>query len=181
MPSERERRALLGILENAEAALEFTKDLSFATFETDRRTLYAVVRCLEIISETSRRVGPDVRGRHPQIPWRQIADAGNVYRHRYDNVSASLVRGTAEECMTEIIAVCRTELAGGGSDVKTRYDPEADALYLRLADDRIVESEEVRAGIVLDYDAQGRLVGIEILDASEHIAAGADLAALAAA
>ncbi|MDR7037733.1 YD repeat-containing protein [Methylobacterium sp. BE186] len=65
--------------------------------------------------------------------------------------------------------------------MKTRYDPEADALYLRLADDRIVESEEVRAGIVLDYDAQGRLVGIEILDASEHIAAGADLAALAAA
>ncbi|MEA1831302.1 DUF2283 domain-containing protein [Methylobacterium durans] len=65
--------------------------------------------------------------------------------------------------------------------MKTRYDPEADALSLRLADDRIVESEEVRAGIVLDYDAQGRLVGIEILDASEHIAAGADLAALAAA
>ncbi|MEA1831303.1 HepT-like ribonuclease domain-containing protein [Methylobacterium durans] len=111
MPSERERRALLGILENAEAALEFTKDLSFTTFETDRRTLYAVVRCLEILSEASRRVGPDVRGRHPQILWRQIADAGNVYRHRYDNVSASLVWRTVEERMTEIIAVYRTELA----------------------------------------------------------------------
>lgn len=65
--------------------------------------------------------------------------------------------------------------------MKTRYDSEADAFYLRLADGPIVESEEVRPGIVLDFDSQGRVLGIEILDASEQIADGADFGILTAA
>ena len=65
--------------------------------------------------------------------------------------------------------------------MKSRYDREADALYVQLADATIVGSEEVRPGFMLDFDAAGRVVGIEILDASEHVAEGADFAHLAAA
>ena len=65
--------------------------------------------------------------------------------------------------------------------MKSRYDREADALYVQLADATIVGSEEVRPGIMLDFDAAGRVVGIEILDASEHMAEGADFAHLVAA
>ena len=65
--------------------------------------------------------------------------------------------------------------------MKTHYDPEADALYVRFADAPISESEEVRPGVVFDYDTEGRVVGIEILDASEHLAPGADLGRLSAA
>jgi uncharacterized protein YuzE len=57
--------------------------------------------------------------------------------------------------------------------MKTIYDPEADALYVRFADASIVESEEVADGVVLDFDAEGRIVAIELLDASKHVAAGA--------
>ena len=65
--------------------------------------------------------------------------------------------------------------------MKTHYDAEADALYLRFTDDPVIESEEVRPGIVFDFDADGRIVAVEILDASEHLASGADLTALSAA
>ena len=65
--------------------------------------------------------------------------------------------------------------------MKARYDAEADALYLRFADAAVIESEEVRPGVVLDYDDQGRIVAVEILDASEHLARGADLQRLSAA
>ena len=65
--------------------------------------------------------------------------------------------------------------------MKTIYDPEADALYVRFADTPVIESEEVRPGLVLDYDAQGRIVAVEILDASEHLASGTDLRSLSAA
>ena len=65
--------------------------------------------------------------------------------------------------------------------MKTRYDSETDALYMRFADTPVVESEEVRPGFVLDFDADGRIVAVEILDASEHLAAGADLRHLTAA
>ena len=57
--------------------------------------------------------------------------------------------------------------------MKTIYDPEADALYVRFADASIVESEEVADGVVLDFDANGRIVAIEFLDASKHVSEGA--------
>lgn len=47
--------------------------------------------------------------------------------------------------------------------MKLRVDVKNDILYLRLDDSRIVESEEVRPGIILDYDAYDNVVGIEIL------------------
>ena len=65
--------------------------------------------------------------------------------------------------------------------MKTRYDAETDALYLRFTETPVSESEEVRPGIVFDFDAEGRIVAVEILDASEHLASGADLHALTAA
>jgi len=52
--------------------------------------------------------------------------------------------------------------------MKTRYDPDADALYVRFSEAEIVESEEVSNGVILDFDAEGRIVAIEVLDASKH-------------
>lgn len=59
--------------------------------------------------------------------------------------------------------------------MKISYDPEVDAMYiqLRAADDAGVETKEAAEGIHLDFGADGRLVGIEILDASSL--AGDDL------
>jgi uncharacterized protein YuzE len=47
--------------------------------------------------------------------------------------------------------------------MKLEYDPQADAAYISLVDVEVVDSEEVKPGIVVDYDAQNRIVGIEIL------------------
>src|SRR5215210_2118176 len=68
MLSERGRRALLGMLENATAAQDFVQGLTFEAFTTHRRTLYAVIHCLEIISEASRRVDVATVDRHPMSP-----------------------------------------------------------------------------------------------------------------
>lgn len=65
--------------------------------------------------------------------------------------------------------------------MKTLYDAVADALYIRFADRPVIDSEEVKPGIVLDFDENGRVVAIEIVDASRHLASGVDLPALSAA
>jgi uncharacterized protein with HEPN domain len=52
---------------------------------------YAVTRCLEIISEASRRLPPDLKHRHPVIAWRDMRDAGNIYRRDYDGVHEKIV------------------------------------------------------------------------------------------
>lgn len=50
-----------------------------------------------------------------------------------------------------------------------QYHPETDMLYLKLADKISIESEEVAPGIVLDYDDQNQVIGIEIEDASRLV------------
>lgn len=52
--------------------------------------------------------------------------------------------------------------------MKLTVDPEADALYLRLNEAEIVDSEQVAAGVVLDYDANDNVVGVEILHLSQR-------------
>ncbi len=50
-----------------------------------------------------------------------------------------------------------------------RYDKEADMLYIRLVDGASIESEEVADGIVLDFDANNRVIGVEIEDARSRV------------
>ena len=52
--------------------------------------------------------------------------------------------------------------------MKLHVDKEADALYLRLDDSTIVESEEVSPGVVLDYNASNEVVGVELLYLSKY-------------
>ncbi|MGR0482757.1 MAG: DUF2283 domain-containing protein [Candidatus Electronema sp. V4] len=50
--------------------------------------------------------------------------------------------------------------------MRVRVDKESDALYFRLDDKRIVESEEVRPGVILDFDENGSVIGVEFLGIS---------------
>ena len=53
--------------------------------------------------------------------------------------------------------------------MRVHFDPDADALYVRLDDSPIVESEEVHPGVVLDMNADNQVVGIEILRVADRI------------
>jgi uncharacterized protein YuzE len=53
--------------------------------------------------------------------------------------------------------------------LRITYDAEVDVLRIILRDSRVTESDEVRAGFIIDHDESGGIVGIEILDASQHV------------
>ncbi len=53
--------------------------------------------------------------------------------------------------------------------MKLNYYPDTDSLYIDLSERTSVESREISSGIVLDYDAQGDLVGIDIDNASQKV------------
>ncbi len=52
--------------------------------------------------------------------------------------------------------------------MKIEYDPEVDALYVRLTEHKIIESEQVQPGIILDFDEAGKVVGVEVLAVSKR-------------
>ena len=52
--------------------------------------------------------------------------------------------------------------------MKIEYDQHADSMYIRLLAGTVVESEEIRLGVVFDYDVEDKLLGIEMLDMSER-------------
>ena len=54
--------------------------------------------------------------------------------------------------------------------MKVTYDAEVDVLRILLTDTPIEESDEDKPGVILDYDKDGNVVGMEILDASKRIA-----------
>ncbi len=53
--------------------------------------------------------------------------------------------------------------------MRLSYDPEADSLWIRWNTEPIEESDEVEPGVVFDFDADGDVVGIEVLNASKKI------------
>jgi len=53
--------------------------------------------------------------------------------------------------------------------MRISYDEKTDALYVRLKETPYYQSDELKEGVLLDYDKKGNLVGIEILDASGYL------------
>jgi uncharacterized protein with HEPN domain len=65
---------------------------------------------LEIISEASRRLPADLKARHPNIAWADMAGAGSVYRHQYHDVQDDLVWKTVQEDLEPLRIVVEQEL-----------------------------------------------------------------------
>ena len=56
----------------------------------------ATQRGIEIVSEASRRIPADLKAKHPEIPWPDIAGIGNVLRHGYDSLDHAVIWGVVE-------------------------------------------------------------------------------------
>jgi uncharacterized protein with HEPN domain len=110
MHSEAADRALQDILRHIDLAETFVAAFNHDSFKSDLRTLYAVTRCLEIISEASRRLPDDLKARYPAIAWKQMAGAGNIYRHDYEDVAADFVWDTLQRALPSLREVVETEI-----------------------------------------------------------------------
>jgi uncharacterized protein with HEPN domain len=110
MPSKNPAQRLRDILDNIAAIKAFTDSLDLASFAADQKTVYAVVRALEIISEATRRLPDELKDRHAEIDWPAVAAAGNVYRHEYESVSDALIWHTARHGLDPLRKAAAAEL-----------------------------------------------------------------------
>jgi uncharacterized protein with HEPN domain len=81
------RLYLAQMLDNIERIRLWTSGHTLETCRANLMLRDAVERCLERVSEASRRLPQEVKATQPHIPWRKVADIGNVLRHEYDDVA----------------------------------------------------------------------------------------------
>lgn len=112
MPSKDYRLRVGDILENIAAIESFTSGMDLARFSADRKTIYAVTRALEIISEASRHLPPELKARHSTVDWPAISAAGNIYRHEYKVVDDSILWYTVTVELPALRRAIEQELGG---------------------------------------------------------------------
>jgi uncharacterized protein with HEPN domain len=88
---------LLHLRDALEEVREFLEGMKYEDFVEDKRTRNAVLRSFEVMGEASRRVSPEFRAGHPEIPWRKIMNFRNKLIHDYFGLDYLLVWKTAQE------------------------------------------------------------------------------------
>ncbi len=85
------RQRLQDIAENIAFIEHLVSHTTLAELQQDRISSAALERFLAIVSEASRHLPPDITHRFPQVPWRSIADLGNVLRHAYQHIDPGIL------------------------------------------------------------------------------------------
>jgi uncharacterized protein with HEPN domain len=85
-PTRDSLERLNDIREAASKARQFILGLDYAAFAADEKSVYAVVRALEIIGEASKRIPQEIRDLAPTIPWRSMAGSRDKLIHDYITV-----------------------------------------------------------------------------------------------
>jgi uncharacterized protein with HEPN domain len=71
----------------------------------------AIERRIEVISEASRRLPADMKARHPEVPWQNVAGIGNVLRHEYYSVNLDIISRIATQDIRPLAAAVDSLLA----------------------------------------------------------------------
>jgi uncharacterized protein with HEPN domain len=90
------------IVDAMDKALKFTEGMSYEEFVRDEKTLFAVVRALEIIGEAVKNIPEDVRKRYPEIPWKGMAGMRDKVIHAYFGVDTKVVWDTVKRRIPEL-------------------------------------------------------------------------------
>ena len=87
----RDRLYLADIVEACQSIGTFATGRTRADFDTDALLLSAILHQLTIIGEAASRISTEIRDRHPQIPWRQVAGMRNYVVHAYFSLDRDIV------------------------------------------------------------------------------------------
>jgi uncharacterized protein with HEPN domain len=92
------------MLESAQKAQQFIKGMTYEEFARDDKTIYAVIRAVEIIGEAVKNIPKDLQETYSDVPWREIAGTRDKLVHEYFGVNLSVIWRTTQEDLPELIS-----------------------------------------------------------------------------
>jgi Uncharacterized conserved protein len=88
---------LLDILESIDDIEEFIKGIEFNEFSNDKKTIYAVMKALEIIGEASKNIPDTLKNEHSEVPWKLMAGIRDKVVHGYFVVDLPIIWSTVKK------------------------------------------------------------------------------------
>jgi len=96
------RDYLNDILEMIEDIRNFTEGISYEELENNKKTLYAVIRCLEVLGEAVKKIPNYIKEEYPKIAWQEIAGMRDKLIHEYFGIDIEMVWDTIQEDLSSL-------------------------------------------------------------------------------
>lgn len=91
------RDYLQDIISAINSAEDFIRNMNFADFENDQKTLFAVTRAVEIIGEATKQIPSEIREKYNNIPWKAIAGMRDKMIHHYFGIDLQVLWDTVKQ------------------------------------------------------------------------------------
>ncbi len=110
------------MLDASRRAMELSRGKEVAELDSDSETALALTRLLEILGEAAGRVTPEIRERHPGVPWRDIAATRNRVIHRYFDVDMRIVEAIVRDDLPTLMGQLEVILKEMGEEAGASDD-----------------------------------------------------------
>jgi uncharacterized protein with HEPN domain len=101
----RDRESLIDIINAIQRILRYTNGVSRSELETNDEKLSAILYQITIIGEATKRLSQEVRQKHPQIPWREMAGMRDVIVHEYDRLDFEIIWDIVANRLTDLLTM----------------------------------------------------------------------------
>jgi uncharacterized protein with HEPN domain len=99
----RDKASILDIFKAGQHVLEFAQGLSRADLETDAMRLSAILYQIQIVGEATKRLSPEFRSQHSDIPWSRAAGMRDMIAHQYDRIDIDIVWTVIQQSIPDFL------------------------------------------------------------------------------
>lgn len=93
---------LQDIMDSINAVEEFVKGMDYEDFKKDRKTIFAIIRGIEVIGEASKNIPRTIRSKYPEIPWEDMAGMRDKLIHEYFGVDIDILWKTIQQDLPQL-------------------------------------------------------------------------------